>query len=91
MIIVGGLGSVAGAVYGAAFIMLLPPLLAELADLLRPTVPFLADQLPAVQVAAFGLVIVLFLLFEPRAQPNLATGQGLRAVLALPLLTEALT
>ena len=66
MIIDGGLGSIAGAVYGAAFIMLLPPLLAELANLLRPTVPFLADKLPAVQVAAFGLVIVLFLLFEPR-------------------------
>jgi len=66
MIIVGGLGSVAGAVYGATFIMLLPPLLAELADLLRPSVPFLADQLPAVQVAAFGLAIMLFLLFEPR-------------------------
>ncbi|HEX2419319.1 MAG TPA: branched-chain amino acid ABC transporter permease [Micromonosporaceae bacterium] len=66
MIIVGGLGSIAGAVYGAAFIMLLPPLLAELADLLRPSVPLLADQLPAVQVAAFGLAIMLFLLFEPR-------------------------
>ena len=66
MIIVGGLGSIAGAVYGAAFIMLLPPLLAELANALRTRVPLLADQLPAVQAAAFGLVIVLFLLFEPR-------------------------
>jgi branched-chain amino acid transport system permease protein len=66
MIIVGGLGSVAGAVYGAAFIMLLPPLLAELADALRTQVPLLADQLPAVQAASFGLVIIGFLLFEPR-------------------------
>jgi branched-chain amino acid transport system permease protein len=66
MIIVGGLGSVAGAVYGAAFIMLLPPLLAELADALRTRVPLLADQLPAVQAASFGLVIIVFLLFEPR-------------------------
>ncbi|MBX6722597.1 MAG: branched-chain amino acid ABC transporter permease, partial [Dactylosporangium sp.] len=66
MIIVGGLGSVAGSVYGAAFIMLLPPLLAELATLVRGFAPFVADQLPAVQAAAFGLVIVLFLLFEPR-------------------------
>jgi branched-chain amino acid transport system permease protein len=66
MIIVGGLGSVAGAVYGAAFIMLLPPLLAELADALRMRVPVLADQLPAVQAASFGLVIIVFLLFEPR-------------------------
>jgi branched-chain amino acid transport system permease protein len=66
MIIVGGLGSVAGSVYGAAFIMLLPPLLAELATTVRGFAPFIADQLPAVQAAAFGLVIVLFLLFEPR-------------------------
>jgi branched-chain amino acid transport system permease protein len=66
MIIVGGLGSVAGAVYGAAFIMLLPPLLAELADALRTRLPLLADQLPAVQAASFGLVIIVFLLFEPR-------------------------
>lgn len=66
MIIVGGLGSIAGAVYGAAFIMLLPPLLAELADALRTRLPLLADQLPAVQAASFGLVIIVFLLFEPR-------------------------
>ncbi|MGC5020239.1 branched-chain amino acid ABC transporter permease [Micromonospora sp. DT47] len=66
MIIVGGLGSVAGAVYGAAFIMLLPPLLAELATGVRAWAPFVSDRLPAVQAATFGLVIVLFLLFEPR-------------------------
>ncbi len=71
MIIVGGLGSIAGAVYGAAFLMLLPPFLAELADALRSTAPFLADQLPAVQVLAFGLVIILFLLFEPRGLARL--------------------
>lgn len=66
MIIVGGLGSVAGAVYGAVFIMLLPPLLAELADATRAWIPMLADQLPAVQAGAFGVVIIVFLLFEPR-------------------------
>lgn len=66
MIIIGGLGSIAGSVYGAAFIMLLPPLLAELADALRGVAPVFAAQLPAVQAATFGLVIVLFLLFEPR-------------------------
>jgi branched-chain amino acid transport system permease protein len=71
MIIVGGLGSVAGAVYGAVFLMLLPPLLAELADLLRGAAPVLAAELPAVQVAAVGLVIMLFLLFEPRGLDRL--------------------
>ncbi len=71
MIIVGGLGSVAGSVYGAIFLMLLPPLLAELADSLRGTAPRLAAELPAVQVAAVGLVIMLFLLFEPRGLDRL--------------------
>lgn len=67
MIIVGGLGSVAGAVYGAAFITLLNPLLDELAAALQTTVPFLApDKLPTMKNITFGLVIILFLLFEPR-------------------------
>jgi branched-chain amino acid transport system permease protein len=58
-------------VYGAAFIMLLPPMLSELADALRGVAPFLAGSLPAVQVVALGLVIVLFLLFEPRGLDRL--------------------
>ena len=71
MIIVGGLGSIAGSVYGAAFLMLVPPLLSALADRIRDTAPFLADQLPALQVAAVGLIIILFLLFEPRGLDRL--------------------
>jgi branched-chain amino acid transport system permease protein len=71
MIIVGGLGSIAGSIYGAAFLMLVPPLLSALADAIRDTAPFLADQLPALQVAAVGLVIVVFLLFEPRGLDRL--------------------
>ena len=71
MIIVGGLGSIAGSIYGAAFLMLVPPLLSALADVIRDTAPFLADQLPALQVAAVGLVIILFLLFEPRGLDRL--------------------
>jgi branched-chain amino acid transport system permease protein len=71
MIIVGGLGSIAGSVYGAAFLMLVPPLLSALADKIRDTTPFLADQLPALQVAAVGLIIILFLLFEPRGLDRL--------------------
>jgi branched-chain amino acid transport system permease protein len=66
MIIVGGLGSVAGSVYGAVFMMLTPVLILELANAVRGQVPFLAQQLPAIQNAVFGLVIVLFLLLEPR-------------------------
>jgi len=71
MIIVGGLGSVAGAIYGAAFLMLLPPILSELADVLRGPMPYLADGLPALQVMFVGLVIMMFLLFEPRGLDRL--------------------
>ncbi len=66
MIIVGGLGSVAGSVYGAAFMMAIPALLTEVADAVRESAPFVAQQLPAIKNAVFGLVIVVFLLFEPR-------------------------
>ncbi|MDQ3156362.1 MAG: branched-chain amino acid ABC transporter permease [Actinomycetota bacterium] len=66
MILVGGLGSIAGAVYGATFISLLPPLLTEFSDAVKGSVPFIADQLPAIKNAAFGLVIIVFLIFEPR-------------------------
>jgi branched-chain amino acid transport system permease protein len=66
MIIVGGLGSVAGSIYGAAFLLLVPPLLSALADAVKDTVPFLADELASLQTLTTGLVIILFLLFEPR-------------------------
>jgi branched-chain amino acid transport system permease protein len=66
MIIVGGLGSVAGSVYGATFMMLLPAIITEIGDAVRDSTPFVTQQLPAIKNAVFGLVIVLFLLFEPR-------------------------
>lgn len=66
MIIVGGLGSIAGAVYGAIFMMLLPALLTEVAGKLATSAPFLAEQLPAIKNAVFGLAIIVFLLVEPR-------------------------
>lgn len=66
MIIVGGLGSIAGAVYGAIFMTLLPVLIRELADAVGPAAPWLSNQLPAIQNAVFGLVIILFLIIEPR-------------------------
>lgn len=66
MIIVGGLGSVAGAVYGAVFLTLLPVLIRSVADTAGDSVPFISAQLPAIQNATFGLVIILFLIIEPR-------------------------
>jgi branched-chain amino acid transport system permease protein len=66
MIIVGGLGSVAGSVYGATFMTVLPAMIQQFARNVRDTLPALAREMPAIQLMIFGLVIVLFLLFEPR-------------------------
>ncbi len=65
MIIIGGLGSVSGSIYGAAFITLLPALLSNLARLLSGAVPQINSYLPYMQQGAFGLAIILFLIFEP--------------------------
>jgi branched-chain amino acid transport system permease protein len=66
MIIVGGLGSIAGSVYGAVFMMLLPALLTEVGESVENRLPFLVEQLPAIKNAVFGLAIVVFLILEPR-------------------------
>jgi branched-chain amino acid transport system permease protein len=66
MIIVGGLGSIAGSVYGAVFMMLLPALLTEVGDKVRDIAPVVSEQLPAIKNAIFGIAIITFLLIEPR-------------------------
>lgn len=66
MIIVGGLGSVAGSVYGAFFMMLVPVFLNEAIGAVGEGVPGLVSRLPAIENAVFGLVIIGFLLAEPR-------------------------
>ncbi|MFN8484482.1 MAG: branched-chain amino acid ABC transporter permease [Anaerolineae bacterium] len=65
MIIIGGLGSVSGAVMGAAFMTLLPALLQLLGRTAGGAVPNILQQIPFLQQAFFGLVIILFLVFEP--------------------------
>ena len=66
MIIIGGLGSVSGAIYGAAFIVALPAWIEEFSRNLSGPLSFVSEKLPALQQLGFGLTIVLFLLFEPR-------------------------
>ncbi|MEW2042698.1 branched-chain amino acid ABC transporter permease [Streptomyces sp. NPDC005534] len=65
IIIIGGLGSVSGAVYGAAFMTVVPAWIAELSGSLT-SMAFLKPDLPAVQQLIFGLTVILFLIFEPR-------------------------
>lgn len=65
MIIIGGLGSVRGSFYGATFMTLLPAILSNVGRSLKSSFPIVDSILPFIQQAAFGLVIILFLVFEP--------------------------
>jgi branched-chain amino acid transport system permease protein len=72
MIIVGGLGSISGAVYGAAFMTWVPAYITRIGQSLQTgNFSFLIRKLPAVQLTLFGLVLVVFLLFEPRGLARL--------------------
>jgi branched-chain amino acid transport system permease protein len=65
VVIIGGLGSVAGSIYGAIFMTLLPAVLTNLGRAVGGSIPGLAGILPFIQQAVFGLTIILFLVFEP--------------------------
>jgi branched-chain amino acid transport system permease protein len=65
MIIIGGLGSILGAILGAAFITLLPEVLRLATGLLSDQFPGLVGLFAPLKTGLFGLAIVLFLVFEP--------------------------
>jgi branched-chain amino acid transport system permease protein len=71
MIIIGGLGSIAGSVYGAMFMIAVPAYIDQVGPQLQSTFPTIVQQLPAIQLGVFGLLIVLFLIFEPRGLARL--------------------
>lgn len=70
MIIIGGLGSVMGTLMGAIFIVLLPEVLEFIVSVLKGTgLPFISqatNSLDFAKEASIGLVIILFLIFEPK-------------------------
>lgn len=68
MIIVGGLGSLAGSVIGACFVVLLPEIAQRLGEAFGA-----ANQTAAIREIVFGLLIVLFLMYEPRGLASLST------------------
>jgi len=65
MVIIGGLGSVQGALFGAAFMTFLPELLRLATGALSEQFPHLTTIFAPLRTGLFGLVIVLFLVFEP--------------------------
>ncbi|MCL4745244.1 MAG: branched-chain amino acid ABC transporter permease [Burkholderiaceae bacterium] len=62
LVVVGGLGSLHGAVLGAAFIVMLPQAIMVLRDALAVSSKFQIG----LDAGVYGLLMVLFMLFEPR-------------------------
>jgi len=68
MVIIGGLGSIPGAIFGATFITSLNEILRLVTDILMnmETLKGIELTMAPLRELAFGLAIVLFILFEPR-------------------------
>ena len=60
IVIIGGVGFLHGAVLGAAFIILLPQLMAILKDFLPAAIAG-----SGLQTMAFGVILIAFIIFEP--------------------------
>jgi len=70
MIIIGGLGSVAGSFMGAAFILLLPQAMEVVAGNLADVFPAMQRGVAYVKEMSVGAAIILFLIFEPEGLIN---------------------
>jgi branched-chain amino acid transport system permease protein len=69
MVIIGGLGSILGSFFGAAFIVLLPVLLSNIPRLLG--LPLAVDTASHIEHMVFGALIVFFLIAEPHGLARL--------------------
>jgi len=66
MIIIGGLGSIPGALFGSAFITMTPVILRDqIIPQVQDTIPRLAKFETFVRQMIFGLLIILFVVWEP--------------------------
>jgi branched-chain amino acid transport system permease protein len=65
MVIVGGLGSVLGSIFGALFIVMVPEAIQAVLSQFKEVDPTIMSYLFPMQTVVFGLLIVGFLVFEP--------------------------
>ena len=70
MIIIGGLGSILGSIYGAIFITLLPEILRMATTSLSGSFPELVNKLAAMKELVFGMLVIIFLIFEPNGMAS---------------------
>jgi len=65
MIIIGGLGHVIGAIFGAIFMVLLPEVLRFLSEVMAGQFPMIVNIFAALKQVVFGGIIIGFLVYEP--------------------------
>ena len=65
MIIVGGMGSILGSIFGALFMTMVPEVIKTILGMLVNVFPTAMSFLFPLQQVIFGLLIVIFLVFEP--------------------------
>lgn len=71
-VIVGGMGSILGSILGAAFVTLLPEVLREVSQLAGDSIGLnLTAVITPLKEAVFGLIMVAFLILEPRGLAHL--------------------
>jgi branched-chain amino acid transport system permease protein len=71
MIIIGGLGTTIGPIFGVLFIRLLDVLVTKLSPALQSAFPYLPSGFTSgIAPLLFGLAIILFLIFEPRGMAH---------------------
>ncbi|KAG1078231.1 hypothetical protein G6F40_016798 [Rhizopus arrhizus] len=69
MVIIGGLGSIIGSFFGAAFIVLVPVALSNIPHALG--IPLSVDTAAHIEHMVFGALIVFFLIAEPHGLARL--------------------
>jgi len=62
MVTIGGLGSLRGAIFGAVLIGMLPVFISRI----KPLLPEQVSKQFGLEIFVFGLILVLFVLFEPK-------------------------
>ncbi len=65
MIVIGGIGTIHGAFFGAAVVALLPQAIAMTRDLAGALFGGGSVAIPGLESAIFGAILILFILFEP--------------------------
>ncbi|MBX3578878.1 MAG: branched-chain amino acid ABC transporter permease [Rhizobiaceae bacterium] len=65
MIVIGGLGSIHGAFFGAIVVALLPQAIVFVRDTVSAVAGTSSVAIPGMETAIFGIILVVFILFEP--------------------------